>query len=460
MEAAIIGIVIGLVIGLVAGYIFSQVVSKSKAAAYEGRAEELRKNSETLTSEKNELAVKLAALQEKTASIPRLEEENAKSKERNIELEKEVSVLETSLAESREKFQMLNEAEDKLKAAFENLSNKIFEENSSKFTIKNKENIGSILKPLQNQLSEFKDKVEKVYVDESKDRTALSEQIKNLKDLNEQISKDAVNLTHALKGDVKTQGAWGEVILEKVLEESGLRKGHEYETQLTLKDDEGKNKRPDVIVRLPDNKDVVIDSKVSLVAYERYHSSDDESEKAIALKEHISSVRNHIKELSQKSYNELPEIHSLDYVLMFIPIESAFITAIENDRNLGSEAFDNNIAIVSPSTLLATLKTIQYIWRSEQQTKNANEIAKKASGLYEKFCLFVDSLKDVGKNIDKANMSYEKALGQLSTGKNNLIRQVENIKSLGVKANKELPQELIDKSSNEELLIEDVEEEN
>lgn len=458
MEAAMIGIVIALIIGLVIGFIFSQIVSKSKIAGHASRAEELRVNSKTLTSEKNELAIKLAALEGKTASIPKLEEENSRFKERNVALEKEVSSLETSLAESREKFHMLNEAEDKLKAAFENLSNRIFEENSSKFTTKNKENIDAILNPLKTQLSDFKNKVEDVYVKEAKDRTALYEQVKSLKDLNEQISKDAINLTHALKGDVKTQGTWGEVVLDRVFEESGLRRGHEYETQLTFKDDEGGRKRPDAIVRLPDSRDVVVDAKVSLVAYERYQSAEDEVQRSAALKEHIASIRNHIRDLSGKNYEDLDEIRCLDYVLMFIPIEPAFMTAIENDREVFSEAFDKNIVIVSPSTLLVTLKTIHNIWRYEQQTQNAKEIAKRAGDLYDKFHGFVESLENIGKNIDRAKESYTTAFDRLSKGKGNLIKRTEDIRKLGVKTKKVLSEQLTDSSIGEEKLIEDVEE--
>lgn len=453
-------IIISLLIGLAIGFVFSQIVSKAKIAAHASRAEELSKSSESLSVEKNELAVKLAALEGKTSTIPKLEEENSKFKERNVVLEKEVSSLETSLAEAKEKFNMLNEAEDKLKAAFENLSNRIFEENSSKLTTRNKENIDAILGPLKTQLSDFKNKVEDVYVKEAKDRTALYEQVKSLKDLNEQISKDAINLTHALKGEVKTQGTWGEVVLERVFEESGLRSGHEYETQLTFKDDDGSSKRPDAIVRLPDNRDVVVDAKVSLVAYERFCSAEDDSERAGALKDHIASIRNHIKGLSAKNYEELDEIRCLDYVLMFIPIEPAFMTAIENDRALFGEAFDKNIVIVSPSTLLVTLKTIHNIWRYEQQTQNAKEIAKKAGDLYDKFHGFVESLENIGKNIDRAKESYNVAFDRLSKGKGNLIKRTEDMRKLGVKTKKELSEQLTDSALEEEYLIEGVEEEN
>jgi len=458
---------IALIVGLAAGYVFSQLVLKGRASVFERQLEELRDKEKALGAERDDLRYKNARLEEKAAQATKLEGELVKAAsrnealaEKNTDLEKEVSALETSLGESREKFQMLNEAEDKLKAAFENLSNRIFEESSSRFSMKNKESIDAILNPLKTQLSEFKIKVEDVYVKEAKDRTALYEQVKSLKDLNEQISRDAVNLTHALKGDVKTQGAWGEVVLERVFEESGLRRGHEYETQLTFKDDGGGRKRPDAIVRLPDNRDVVVDAKVSLVAYERYQSAEDESTRSRALKEHVASIRNHIKGLSAKNYEELDEIRCLDYVLMFIPIEPAFMTAIENDREVFSEAFDKNIVIVSPSTLLVTLKTIHNIWRYEQQTQNAKEIAKKAGDLYDKFHGFVDSLENIGKNIDRAKDAYNTAFDRLSKGKGNLIKRTEDIRKLGVKTKKVLPGQLTDNALGEENLIEDVEEEN
>jgi len=458
MEIITVGIT-ALIFGLAAGYVFSQIVFKGRSSIFEKQLGESRDNEKTLVEERDALRYKSARLEEKVLQLDRLEGEldKARSKnealiEENRVLGKEVSSLDTSLSESREKFIMLNEAEDKLKSAFENLSNRIFEEKSHKFTLKNKENIDAILGPLKDQLSEFKSKVEDVYVKETKDRTALYEQVQSLKDLNEQISRDAVNLTHALKGDVKTQGAWGEVVLERVFEESGLRRGHEYETQLTFKDDEGGRKRPDAIVRLPDNRDVVVDAKVSLVAYERYQSAEDEVTRAGALREHIASIRNHIKGLSAKNYEELDEIRCLDYVLMFIAIEPAFMTAIETDRGIFSEAFDKNIIIVSPTTLLVTLKTIHNIWRYEHQTQNAQDIAKKAGDLYDKFHGFVDALENIGKNLDRAKDSYNTAFDRLSTGKGNLIKRTEDIRKLGVKTKKVLSEQLTDSAVGEEKL--------
>ncbi|NOX66613.1 MAG: DNA recombination protein RmuC, partial [Chlorobi bacterium] len=316
----------------------------------------------------------------------------------------------------------------------------------------NKENIDNILSPLKEEFNQFKKTVAETYDKESRDRTALKTQIDSLKELNEKLGKEALSLTNALKGDSQKQGAWGEVILERVLEESGLHKGREYETQLSFNDEVGKRKRPDVIVHLPNDKDVIIDSKVSIVAYQNYHQTEDEEEKKQYLKEHLQSIKNHIKGLSLKNYEDIEEIRTLDYVLMFIPIESAFMLAMENDRELFSQAFEKNIVIVTPSTLLVTLKTIQNIWRYEKQNKHAQEIAKKAGDLYDKFVNFSDSLTEVGTNLDRAKKSYDVAVNRLSTGKGNLISQAQKIKTLGIKTKKEFSSNLIDNAEDFELL--------
>ena len=369
-------------------------------------------------------------------------------------LKADIAKLETQLDEERkqsaEKLKLLDQAKGQLTSEFQNLANKILEEKSLKFTEQNQQNIDQVLKPLREQLGDFRRKVEDVYEKESKDRVSLFHEIKHLKDLNQKISDDAINLTNALKGQTKTQGTWGEVILERVLEESGLHNGREYETQGTFTSEEGKRLRPDVIVHLPEGKDIIIDSKVSLTAYERYCSGDDEQQRQSDLKEHIASLKAHIKGLSVKNYEDLPGIKSLDFVLLFVPIESAFITAVENDREIFREAFDKNIIVVSPTTLLATLKTVHNIWRYEYQNLNALEIAEKAGNLYDQFVLFVQSMDDIGDKLGKATDAYQTARKRLVDGKGNLVGRTENLKKLGAKAKKSLNDKLLLESNTAE----------
>ena len=370
----------------------------------------------------------------------------------NTILEKQVSHLETLLNKERkvseEKLEILNNAQDILKKEFENISNKIFEDKRNKILEQNKENLSTIITPLREQLSDFKQKVEDVYDKESKQRFSLQQEIYSLKELNSKIGKDATNLTNALKGDHKSQGAWGEVILENVLRDSGLRKDHEYITQFSVQDNDGKRKRPDAIVRLPENKDVIIDSKVTLIAFEKYHSTENPDIKALALKDFLTNIKNHINDLSSKSYEDLPEIRTLDYVLMFIPIEGAFMTAIETDRKLFSYAFQKSIVLVSPATLLVVLKTIQSIWRYEYQNRNSKEIADRAGKLYDKFCNFIESLKSVGKHIERADNEFHNAFKLLSQGRGNLVSQAENIKKLGLKTKKTISQNILEQNND------------
>ena len=392
-------------------------------------------------------AERRAVAEEKSSRIPGLEEDLVEVKLENIGLQTRMAELETRLEDERknaeEKLSLLQEARDQLKLEFQNVANRIFEDKSQKFTEQNKENIEGVLKPMREQLLDFKKKVEDVYDKESKDRVSLLTEIIHLKTLNERISEDAINLTNALKGQSKTRGSWGEMILERVLEESGLHKGREYEVQAMYASDEGQRRHPDVIVHLPEGKDIVIDSKVSLRAYEKYCSADTDEKREKRLKEHVISIRTHIKELSNKRYEELEGISTLDFVLMFLPIEGAFWTAIESEQGLFNEAFDKNIMLVSPSTLLATLRIINNIWRYEDQNKNALIIAKKAGDLHDKFVGFVDALEDVGQKIGKAHESYKTARDRLSKGKGNLVRRTEELKQLGVKARKELPEGLV-----------------
>ncbi|MFC1843839.1 DNA recombination protein RmuC [Thermodesulfobacteriota bacterium] len=394
-----------------------------------------------------EEAERRAVAEEKCSRLPGLEDDLEKVQQENIRLQTRMSELETRLEDERknaaEKLSLLQEARDQLKLEFQNVANKIFEDKSQKFTEQNRENIEGVLKPMREQLIDFKKKVEDVYDKESKDRVSLLTEIIHLKSLNERISEDAINLTNALKGQSKTRGSWGEMILERVLEESGLQKGREYEVQVMYASEEGQRRHPDVIVHLPEGKDIVIDSKVSLKAYEKYCSAETEEKREKRLKEHVISIRTHIKELSNKRYEELEGISTLDFVLMFLPIEGAFWTAIESEQGLFNEAFDKNIMLVSPSTLLATLRIISNIWRYEDQNKNALIIAKKAGDLYDKFVGFVEALDDVGQKIGKAQESYKTARKRLATGRGNLVRKTEELRQLGVKAQKELSEELV-----------------
>ena len=343
-----------------------------------------------------------------------------------------------------EKMVLVNENKELLKVEFKNLANQIMEEKSKSFTLQNKESIGIILNPLREQLGEFKRKVEDVYVKESEGRAALVNEIANLKSLNMQISDDAVNLTKALKGDAKTQGDWGQVVLERVFELSGLERGREYEIQVHTHDSEGNRFFPDAIVRLPASRDVIVDSKVSLVAYEQYCSAESDAERAIALKNHVLSIRKHISELAEKAYNKLEEVASPDYVLLFMPIESAYVIAIKHEPSLFEEAFNKNIVIVCPTTLLSTLKTIEYTWRIEKQQQNSKTIAQKAGDLLDKFCSFLSTFVEMGESIKKAQEKHDQALKYLSYGKGNLIKKAEELKALGVSGKKEIPQKLLD----------------
>ena len=360
------------------------------------------------------------------------------------------TLLESERQLTKEKISLLEQAEKKMADAFENLANRIIEEKSKKFTEQNRTNIGEVLNPLREQLGEFKKRIEDVYDKETKDRLSLYHEIKNLKTLNEQMSQDAINLTRALKGESKTRGNWGEVILERVLEESGLKNGREYETQGGFRDEDDRLFYPDVIVHLPDNKDVIIDSKVSLNAYDRYCSSEDEAGRSKALDEHLASIRTHVDELQGKNYDKLLGVNSLDMVLMFVPIEPALMLAFEHDEKLFRDAFKNRIYLVSPSTLTMNLQIIHNVWRNEYQNQNAKKIAKSAANLYDKFVGFVEALDKIGENLKKAQSSWEDAHKRLTSGKGNLVGRAEAMRKLGLETTKQLPNEVIDSSDDEE----------
>lgn len=358
------------------------------------------------------------------------------------------AALEGEVRSSAEKLSVLNEAREGLANQFKNLANQIFEEKGAKFVLQNQATLDILLKPLGERLKDFQTKVEETYDKESKQRFSLQHEIQKLLDLNNRLSQDAMNLTSALKGDSKKQGTWGELVLERILESSGLQKGREYDVQVSFDTEDGKV-QPDVVVHLPDNKNVIIDSKVSLTAYDAYHSADDEEVREQELARHVDSVRRHVALLSQKNYQALYGVASLDFVLMFMPIESALSLVEQGDKSVFLEAFNKNVMIVSPTTLLISLRTIAGIWRYEYQNRNAQELVRQCAALYDKFVGFVADVEDIGKKIDAARGSYDDALGKLKTGKGNLIRQAERIRELGVKPNKALPQHLTDSSNDE-----------
>ena len=338
-----------------------------------------------------------------------------------------------------EKLALLDDAKAQLANQFKALASDILEEKSKRFTEQNQTNLGLLLDPLRNRLSEFQNKVEQVYVQEGKDRAGLVEQVRNLIDLNRQMSQEANNLTRALKGQAKAQGNWGEMILERVLEASGLSKGREYQTQALYQQADGTQGQPDVVIHLPENKHLVIDAKVSLLAYEQYANSDDEALRSQALKNHLDSMRRHMSGLAPKSYQTLLKLNSVDFVMMFVPIEPAFMLAIERDPQLWQDGWKANILLVSPSTLLFVLRTVQHLWRQADQNTNAAEIANRGAQLYDKLAGFVDDLTAVGKNLDQARSSFDEAQKKLSTGTGNVLRQAQMLRELGVKPKKQLP---------------------
>ncbi len=416
-----------------------------------------------------EQATNLAILEERLASrddqVARLQtslnESEAKLEELvqvRTELEREKSRLFTELKEqakaSEDKLKVLNDAKQELQTQFENLANQIFEAKTKSFVEQSRANLDTILTPFKDKISEFEKKVNEAYSNEGKERHSLIKEVQKLQELNQKLGEDAENLTRALKGDTKTQGTWGEIILERILEESGLRKGIEYDSQGGFRDANGRLLKPDVIVHLPEEKDIVIDSKVSLVAYEKYVRAEDDGARERAVKEHLVSINTHLKGLESKKYDELPDVKSLDFVLMFIPIESAFMLAIEKDSEIFRKAFEQNIMIVSPSTLLVTLRTIQNIWRYEYQNKNAMKIADEAGKLYDKFVGFVEDLEKVGSQLDSARKTYDGAHNKLVSGKGSLVNRAQSLIDLGVKSRKQLSSSVIQEAETHSTLIE------
>jgi len=429
----ILYLIIGIAIGLLVGYLILRTMSAPKMSELLSQKNVAEQKSADLAAEKQELQSE-SEVQNKT--ILALTSDLSRSK---TELEK----LGEKLAEQKAE---VEELQQKFTIEFRNLANEILEEKSKKFTEQNKTNIDEILKPLGEKIKDFEKKVEETYDKELREKVSLKTEIKGLFDLNKQLSEEANNLAKALKGDSKQQGNWGELILEKILEKSGLTKGREYKLQVVTVNADGKSIQPDAIIYLPDNKNIIIDSKVSLVAYEQAVNATSEEERVRFLKEHLQSVRNHVRRLSDKKYHTAFDTDSPDFVFLFMWSEAAFSAALQADADIFNYAWERKIAVVSPTTVWANLKTIANLWRIENQNRNAEEIARHGSDLYDKFVGFVEDLIGMGKKLDDAKKSYEESMKKLSTGPGNLVRRAEKMKELGLKSSKSLPQNLVDRA--------------
>ncbi|NWN92246.1 DNA recombination protein RmuC [Marinobacter adhaerens] len=399
---------------------------QSEVATYSRRVEELLTEREAQNEKADALTAELgearAALREQQASL---------NEERRS---------------AAEKLELLERNRDSLKQEFENLANRIFEQKNERFSQQTRASLDSLLNPFRDQLQDFRKRVEDVYTTETRDRQALRSEIKSLQSLNQQITEEAANLAKALKGDKQIQGNWGELVLERVLEKSGLRKGTEYETQSSYRDADNQLLRPDVVVHLPDNRNLVIDSKVSLVAYQKWVTEEDESAREAALKQHVDAVRTHIRTLSEKDYSQLGGLHSPDFVLLFMPIEPAFVAAFQQDESLFSEAFERKIIVVTPTTLLATLRTIENVWRYERQSQNARQIAERAGAVYDKLRVFVEAMERLGGQLDTAQGTFDSAMNTLTRGRGNLVSQANRFVELGVRVKKELPKAITEQA--------------
>jgi DNA recombination protein RmuC len=443
--------IIALALGIYFGKIFFSTASKTDKIVLEEKnnhlLSQINQLKEQLSHDRISADKSLAQAQQEKEGI-RAEKETLA-----ILLSKKETDFDNLLDRSKEQKNEINELQEKFTKEFENLANKILEEKSNKFTEQNRENIKNILAPLQDKIQLFENKVEATHKESIDYHAALRQQILGLREMNEQMSKETMNLTKALKGDSKMQGNWGELILERVLEKSGLEKNREYFVQQSFTNHEGGRVYPDVIINLPDGKKMIVDSKVTLTAYERYINEENDEIKNQFLKEHLLSVKRHVDQLSEKNYQDLYQMESPDFVLLFVPIESAFAIALNEDTSLYNRAFEKNIVIVTPTTLLATLRTIDSMWANQKQQENALEIARQAGALYDKFEGFVQDLIKVGNKIKDSKTEYDSAMNKLVDGKGNLISSVERLKKMGAKAKKALPETIINRAAN----FEDVE---
>lgn len=439
------------VLALAAGLLVGWLTTKA-------RADQIRAD---LIEERRELDIALSAARQQLAQEAHWRDEcellnnelrslHSINTSLEADLREVTTRLEATQQHAEDKIRQMINSEQRLSEQFENLANRIFEHSNRRVDEQNRQSLNSLLAPLREQLDGFRRQVQDSFGKEAQERHTLAHEIRNLQQLNAQMAQEAVNLTRALKGDNKTQGNWGEVVLTRVLEASGLREGYEYETQVSIENDARSRMQPDVIVRLPQGKDVVIDAKMTLVAYERYFNAEDEYTRESALQEHIASVRNHIRLLGRKDYQQLPGLRSLDYVLMFIPVEPAFLLALDRQPELITEALKNNIMLVSPTTLLVALRTIANLWRYEHQSRNAQQIADRASKLYDKMRLFVDDMSAIGQSLDKAQDNYRQAMKKLSSGRGNVLSQAEAFRSLGVEIKREINPELAEQATTQD----------
>jgi DNA recombination protein RmuC len=408
-------------------------------------AADLRESSGRQAAELSAERENLTSLRSRLEDIQtRFEAKSTEAGALNVEVAQLRNSLEGERSVSQEKLALLLDAKQALADQFKALANEILEEKSRRFTEQNQSNLGALLDPLKLKITEFQTKIEDNYVKEGRDRTALGEQVRQLMELNQHLSEDAKNLTRALRGSSKAQGTWGEWILEKVLEASGLRKGEEYVVQSSHTREDGTRALPDVILHLPEGRSLVIDSKVSLVAYEEFAVTENEAERAAAGKRHMESIRGHIKGLSGKNYQTLYSLNSLDFVLLFVPIEPAFMLAVASDRDLFMDAWNRNVLLVSPSTLLFVVRTVAHLWRQEAQSRNAQEIAKRGAELYDKFVGFVEDMNALGNRLKQAQGAFDDASSKLSNGRGNLVGQAQKLRQLGVKPSKSLSPALVD----------------
>lgn len=444
----LLAFIVALAIGIFMGKLLFSAQAKSEKTSLEEKNNSLLAQ---INFQKEQFLTEKSQCEKQLLQVNSEKENLQKEKEALlIQLSKKETDFENLWERNKEQKQEVTELQEKFTKEFENLANKILEEKTSKFTEQNKENLKIILSPLQEKIQHFEKKVEDTHKESIDYHAALRQQILGLREMNEQMSKETLNLTKALKGDSKMQGNWGELILERVLEKSGLEKDREYFVQQSFVTEEGNRVFPDVVINLPDGKKMIVDSKVTLTAYERYVNEEDDDLKNQHLKEHVSSLNRHVEQLSNKNYQDLYQMESPDFVLLFIPIESAFALALNEDTTLYNKAFEKNIVIVTPSTLLATLRTIDSMWTNQKQQENAIEIARQAGALYDKFEGFVQDLIKIGKKMDEAKLEYGSAMNKLVDGKGNLINSVEKLKKMGAKAKKALPENVLKRALDNE----------
>ncbi|WP_213196907.1 DNA recombination protein RmuC [Cloacibacterium caeni] len=451
--------IIYIILAFIFGAVLAYFILKSSSVSRKSY-EELQQNFTQKEADFNKIIAEISA--QNKAQIQKIAEQQELNERQNSEIKdlqndkNQLIGLKSQLAAQNESLQQLLDSQkeeivkiqEEAKLQFENLANKILEEKTLKFTEQNQQNLKNILNPLQEKITDFEKKVENTHKESIDYHAALRQQILGLKEMNLQMSKETLNLTKALKGDSKIQGNWGELVLERVLEKSGLEKGREYEIQKSFVTEEGNRVQPDVVINLPDGKKMIVDSKVSLTAYEKYINEDEEEQKSAFLKEHVNSLKRHVEQLGSKNYQHLYQMESPDFVLLFIPIEPAFAIALNEDTQLYNKAFERNIVIVTPSTLLATLRTIDSMWTNQKQQENAYEIARQAGALYDKFDGFVTDLVKIGKKMDEAKTEYEGAMNKLVDGKGNLITSVQKLKIMGAKAKKSLPDAILNRANS------------